>query len=116
MPTPQPALGGLDRRLALALLFEFLPSPTLLRTSPAASLLGQIRPVFSLVVRCGRGPRDAPARSEFQTVVLASTLADIFASATPRRRRRWLRGEAPIQTPAGNIFGRTSDTLPWCSW
>jgi hypothetical protein len=56
----------------LALLIEILPSPSLLRAPSAASLLGQIRAVFSLVVRCGRGPRDAPALSEFQSVVLGS--------------------------------------------
>jgi hypothetical protein len=60
--------GSTDRVLARG---RILPSPSLLRPPPAASLLGQIRRVFSLVVRCGRGPRDAPARSEFQSVVLS---------------------------------------------
>jgi hypothetical protein len=64
--------GSIDLRACLTLLIEILPSPSLLRPPPADSLLGQIRRVFSLVVRCGRGPRDAPARSEFQSVVLRS--------------------------------------------
>ena len=75
----------------LALLIEILPSPSLLRTPPAASLLGQIRRVFSLVVRCGRGPRDATARSEFQSVVLVRrTRAPALTLRACLKSGRWL--------------------------
>jgi len=54
----------------LALLIEFLPSPSLLRGPSAFSLLGQIRRVSPSALVAAGPPRDAPARSEFQSVVL----------------------------------------------
>ena len=41
--------------VSLPLLIEILPSPSLLWAPSAASLLGQIPRVFSLVARCSRG-------------------------------------------------------------
>jgi hypothetical protein len=49
----------------LALLIEILPSPSLLRPPSAASLLGQIRRVFSLVAPCGPGASTAPPLHNF---------------------------------------------------
>jgi hypothetical protein len=53
--SPYPARSGPMARTCLALLIEILPSPPLLRAPSAASLLGQIRRVSSLVARGGRG-------------------------------------------------------------
>jgi len=58
-----------------ALLIEFLPSPSLLAGPSAFSLLGQIRRVSSSALVAAGLPRDAPARSEFQSVVLGCSSA-----------------------------------------
>jgi hypothetical protein len=99
-------LGG-----PLTLLIEILPSPSLLRPPPAASLLGQIRRVFSLVVRCGRGPRDAPARSEFQSVVL---IAYGHLSASPHRMPVW--PTTPSPTPLYPSDGARTMCATWRRW
>jgi hypothetical protein len=87
---------------SLALLIEFLPSPSLLRGPSAFSLLGQIRRVSSLGARRGR----ASSRRAGSVRVSISSASGSTCQAT-RSFARYLAGPSPggwAQVPIAIVF------------